>query len=106
MAEHEVAKAAVETSNVWTFLTSLAGTLGIFVGKHFLWDKPRKSKEAPSIREMLESMTTDMAVMRATVATKEDLNEATDKMADKTRVMVDAVHNRVSDHLRDHAKAA
>ncbi len=87
MAEHEVAKAAVETSNVWTFLTSLAGTLGIFVGKHFLWDKPRKTKEAPSIREMLESMTTDI-------------------MADKTRVMVDAVHNRVSDHLRDHAKAA
>ncbi len=40
------------------------------------------------------------------MATKQDLAEAVEKMADRARVMVDVVHNRVSDHLRDHSKAA
>jgi hypothetical protein len=104
MAEHEAARAASEGSaNLWTFLGTVGGGIGAFIGKH-LWD--RKKSAGPGIRELLEEMSKEMAVMKATMATKEDLNEAVEKMADNSRLMVEAVHKRINDHLRDHSNAA
>ena len=116
MSEHETAQAAA-TSSFWQGLGILAGAAGTFLGKH-LWDKRKPTRQAShadfvELRQLLEELRSgqeergrQMAVIEVTMATKEDLALSVEKMADKARVMVDAVHNRVSEHLRDHSKAA
>lgn len=116
MSEQE---AAVQASNpgFWSGIGLAIGTGTTFVAK-YLWDgrkRPRQATHADfmelrglleELRQGQEERAKQMAVIEATVATKEDLSKAVENMADRARLMVDAVHNRVSEHLRDHSKAA
>ena len=119
MDEPQAAKAAADAApTIQTAIALLLTGAGGFLAKH-VWDRRRPVRagvthaEIAELKDLLESLRVgqdqrgqQMAVMQATMASKEDLAEGVQKMADHARVMVEAVHSRVNEHLRDHSKAA
>ncbi len=122
MSEQDVAQQAASTTPaVQTGVSLFATALGGYLTKHF-WDR-RKGPRQPGVshadftelKEILENLRLgqeergkQMAVIEATMATKQDLSVAVAAMTKEAKTMVDGVHNRlsgfISEHLRDHAK--
>lgn len=114
---------------LWTAIKVFIGGAGSFLGKH-IWDRARKPRriadrtaaaqaqaaeiahaaDLAQIKETLailkagqEQRAIDQAVQGERMVTKEDLAEAIEKLTALTKSMIDAVHNRISEHIRDHA---
>lgn len=119
MAEHEVAQVAVEAKGWLAPVVSSFATLATALGGKHIWDRTRKPRPTAAVThaDFLEIKATlvklsegqdkrglEMAVLTERMATKEDLNDAVEKLGDKARMMVDAVHNRLSSHIDGHAK--
>ncbi len=109
MAQHEAAVAVAEAgAGAWAPWAALFATVMGALAKFGWWDRRKSSRDEdePSTHQLVQKMATDIAVIQATMATKEDLNNKATEMIDKTRVMVEAVHDRLSEHIRDHITAA
>lgn len=118
MDEQQAAKSVADQApslgqGIGFVLTGIGG----YFAKH-LWDKRKPVRAGVShadfqeVKDLLEKLRVgqdargqQMAVIEATMATKEDLAHAVGEMTEKAREIVESAHGRISDHLRDHSKS-